>query len=59
MLVKTPNLLERQKDASKRPQRRRKLLDLSTSAVYQVTSIPGRERVGPTVTLDPCQRAGM
>lgn len=51
MSVKTPSLLERQKDASDRPERRRKLFGF-----IDVRFVPGhvnsrqRERVWPTVT---------
>lgn len=51
MSVKIPNFLKRQKDASERPQRRRKLLGLSTSALYQVTSIPGSESASGPLSL--------
>lgn len=54
MFVRTPDLLEGQRDAPDRPQRRRKLLGLSTSALYQVTSIPGSESAsGPLPLCTP------
>lgn len=49
--VKIPNFLKREKDASERPQRRRKLLGLSTSALYQVTSIPGSQSASGPLSL--------
>lgn len=51
MSVKTPNFIEGQKDAPERPQRRRKLLGLLTSALYQVTLIPGSESASGPLSL--------